>query len=346
MALPGVFQFPATAELSEIASERARVIDAESALSRVLPIQTSDGWLVEWEYRENITGMPPVLFADQQFVATKGTGSKAFGMQPYRFGEQRTMSEKELLNARRLGGYDHEALGDWMDRNMSEMLIRQHNAMTSMRSQILGANAYVTMYDGEGHSVTTGRWDRPTDAYIALSGGDKWDQASTGLVLGSLRQCRELRWGSGFAFDRRSLAIANTVTWSKAYSNTNSADLGGKRGNYGQTLTDDKGIVEYISNNENLPTPVWDDSTWLSDDGTVNKAIPDGYVYLVGYHMTNGLRGGSVQVKSHIGLNGRAGVYANAGNTHTEPPRPYLALGANFGPRIDYLKQFLCLKVY
>ncbi len=342
--VPGIYNFPTAVELSEIASERARVLEAESALSEFMPMNTKDGYLVEWEYRENVSGLSPLVQNDATYGVTRGTGSKVFGMNPSHFGETRQMGVTEMLNIRNLGTYAHEEAAAWLERNMTEILIRQRNTMEAMRSQIM-VNAAVSMLDKAGNLTTVSQWDRPSSGTLVLTGNDRWNQASTGIVLQPFRTIRDTKRGLGFDFGRKAKAVANSKTWALAWTNTNSADLGGERGMYGQTIRNLSGLGEAMVMRDNLPTPVACDDSYIDGDGVVQMLIPDNYVLVVGYHATNGLRLGNIEIKSHPSLMGRAGIYANTGMTHVEPPIPYVSLGALFGPRIDYLNQLVLLQV-
>lgn len=342
--VPGIYNFPTAVDLSEIASERARILEQESCLAEFMPMNTVPGHLVEWEYRENIQGLSPLVQLDATYGVTRGTGSKVFGMNPSHFGEQRQMTTPEMLNIRNLGAYSHEAAGAWLERNMTEILIRQRYTMESMRSQIM-VNANVTMLDKAGNSVVVSRWDRPDTGSVVLTGNDRWNQYSTAAPLQSFRNILKSKRGLGFDFGRGAKALANSYTWGLAWANTNAGDLGGKRGQYGQTITDMNGLTQYMSSGENLPMPITCDDSYIDASGVVQMLIPDNYVLVVGNHSVNGLKLGAIEIKSHPSLMGGAGIYANTGMTHVEPPLPYVALGALFGPRIDYLNQLVLLQV-
>lgn len=140
--------------------------------------------------------------------------------------------------------------------------------------------------------------------------------------------------GTSNQFGFSSVAIANSVTWSKLYRNTNAADWGGQKGPNGSSVGS-IGDYNRIRADRNLPEFItWDDG-YLDDSGTFTMDIPDGEVLVVGKRPDNETPGQFMMTYNAVSKG--AGAYthiddkANPGPRQEIPPRLDVHAGFNGG---------------
>jgi len=341
MALQGVYSFTQSAELSRLEGERQRTIDENSVGSMILPLQDHNTDLVEWEIRDNVTGLMYARDEDSVFPTRAEPGVKRYAVVPGIFGESRTVPEAKLRTKRMIGDLGAAINVDQELADLQQDLAIQMNWLFEyIRWRLLAAGS-VTVAKQDGSTVEVARLDN-------------WTSVAPGVLFTTYATAAPLQFyagravayrGLGFDFGKSSILCMNNATLQEHLNNTNSADLYGRRLAYGQTTNSLEDFQDLMSA-RNLPGVKVVDDTYLDTTGTPQPFIPNGVVVHIGYHWARGLNCGEFCLTRNGANMGLPGIYANNDRMPIDPKLPYTVRGANGGPRINYPNQIKVYAVY
>jgi hypothetical protein len=137
----------------------------------------------------------------------------------------------------------------------------------------------------------------------------------------------------------------NRASVNQILANTNSADLGGKRFAYGETLNSKEELDEIMLSND-LPSITVYDEGYYSDAGVFSKYIPDGKYLLTGKRK-DGERLGEYRTTRHaIGSGGNGEWQIVRDKRDRTPPKVIIEAGHNGGPVAYYTEGFACINGY
>lgn len=143
--------------------------------------------------------------------------------------------------------------------------------------------------------------------------------------------------------------ILNRVTLNQVLANTNAADLGGKRFEYGQTLNAVRNLNDLLLAND-LPTlSVYDEGYYPEDSGAFVKFIPNGKAILIGKREDGEPIGEYVLTKA-AQKGGQPGWWTDVVDNSTgplaDPPHVLAKAGHNGGPKVYYPEAVLSITLY
>lgn len=269
--------YPTSVELSQIEQKKLPLLTMNDPLFKIFPIKSVNAHLVEWDQRDNFTGLMAVRGLDGRPPRVSAKGANRFSMEPGVYGEHMTVSEREITTR---AGYGANAMApiDVTDLVMerSEQLLTREIArmcktgwdlLTLGRFSIAAENGSILHTDSYRQTVY-----RPSVA---------WTTPATSTPLADFRAVKLLARGTSSSFGASSVAYMNQVTANYVLSNTNANDLAGKRTSGLSTVLS---IADYnkIATGEDLPTIEIYDEGYQDDTDTFVPYIATGYVQVVG----------------------------------------------------------------
>lgn len=276
------FILPTSVELNEIAQDLIPRLQQDREIFDIMPIRTTDRSFVEWDQRDSYRGLQQIrgLGGEPQRVSKRGYNR--YRMQPGVYGEFERFDEVELTEYRVAGSFDQP-----MDLREMVMLSQMRLLERRLdRIELTGWSAlqgYVAVsqaakLDGTGASGVMYTDTFPVQSFTASV---PWLTYSSATPLADIRSLKLLHRGHSLRFDSTAKIYMNHGTVNKMLSNTNNADIYGRRVASLATANSLEG-VNGIFMNDDLPQIVAYDESYLDETGAYQLFIPDNTGILVG----------------------------------------------------------------
>jgi hypothetical protein len=326
------YLYPEARELREIGPNLVTDLTMNDVLFQVMPIRTTNAPVLQWSLDDDEYGLQQLRGLDGANVHVIPTGRSSFMAEPGYFGEFETITERELT--KRGGSIIGEATVDVSDlvaRQFRQLVGREVNRIRQIIALLLTTGTFSV--SGKGGTLTH------TDTFaVQTDAGSDWSTPGTATPLADARDVQQMGSQYGVEFGAASLRIMNRVTANRMLSNTNTADLGGRRTVGGGTINSIE-ETNRIYQGEDLPQVVVYDKGYKNDAGTFVKFIPDDTVVYVG-RRTDGDAIGEYRMTRNLNNPGGAPGsfeyikdYAQGINAPKEtPPRIETHRGHNGGP--------------
>lgn len=324
-----------------IAQDKLPNLMANRRIFDLFGVESVDDHIIMWEQMDNYTGLQQVRGLDGEPARVIKKGIKRYVMEPGTYGEFVNIDERELTTRRKIGQF-----GTGID--ISDLVV-------SAQDQLLGRR--LDRIENIGWTLlATGTFSVPgpngailhTDSYTTQSftAAVPWATVSTATPLGDFRAVQLLHRGHSVQFDSSSLAYMNRVTWNRLISNSNPADLYGRR-TAGLGIINNVGAFNQLLAGDDLPQIAIYDDGYLNDAGTFVPFLPNGTVILAG--------------KRPAGQKVAAFKYTRNANNPDMAPGAYMKVidlgevkvprsiqvhdGGNYGPAIYYPSAIVVLSV-
>jgi hypothetical protein len=327
------FDYPQNAEISEIAADFLADLTLQDPIFQIMPITTADSTVIEWEQEDSSQGLQQIRGIDGAPPKVIPTGAKSYLMQPGIYGEQLRIGERQLLERRKLGTFGTPvSIDDLVMPRVRQMKgrevsrLRQVNwAALSGTFSVLGANGAV---------VQTDTWSVQT--YTAAV---SWGTFATATPLADLSGVALLWAGHSVDFGNQATAFMNRFTFNKFRSNTNNADLYGRRVT-GLATANGLGQINELLTGDDLPNVRVYDKGYFNDAGTFTRFIPNNTVYIVGNRDDGAPIGAYIMTRNAVNPGLAPGPYMKVVDTmddpDTVPPQIIIHAGHNGGPVIYF----------
>jgi hypothetical protein len=273
------FIYPSIMHLRQI----SQVLGADLARARLpfgpdlFPIRNVDQHNLEWEQLDDVIGLQQGRGLNGQPARIQRLGGKRFMVEPGVFGEFAGIDERELTIRRPWGATDDTPI------NVTDLVLECQNQLLQRR---LDRQEWIVWT-----LLTTGAVSVPApngaiiyiDQYTTqqFDAGIGWGTPATSTPLADFRAVALQGRGYGVSFGSGSRAILNQVTLNKLLSNTNPADMGGRRTS-GLATINSPADVQQLLTSDGLPTLVPYDEGYLDNSGVFTPFIPDNKVIVVG----------------------------------------------------------------
>lgn len=274
--------YPTNAELREIAADRLPRLIQQRPIFDVMPIREVDNFLVMWEQEDNYQGLQQVRGLNGQPPKVLKTGVKRWQMQPGVYGEYELIDETEMSVRRQYGSFNQVIdVRDLALRAQRKLLVRRLD-----RIELIGWTLFATgtfSVAGPAGAVLH------TDSYTTqtFSASVAWGTSATATPLADFRSVQVLGRGHSVSFGANAKAYMNLVTFNKLISNTNNADLFGRRTAGLGTFNNITQVNELMAG-DNLPQIVIYDEGYLAEGtGTFTPFIADNKVVVIGKRVDN-----------------------------------------------------------
>src|ERR1051326_1354458 len=299
------YVIPTTATLEAIEQDLRPQLEAQRAVFEILPTRSEDAFYVEWEQRDNYTGLQHLRGLDGPPTRVANVGAKRFLYEPGVYGEFMFLNERDLTVPERM-------LGSWtttMDlsakiaQKHEQLLQRELNRIESVCWTLLSTGTFTVQ---EGAIIHRDTYD------IQTYDGTTWSDLTNATPLADLRAAKLLARGPSVVFGPGSVLWVKQTTPNNLLANRNPNDLGGQISvqiTGLQPLTKNLTTVNQFLAGQDLPQIRVYDNFYLDDAGNVQLYIPNGKAILIGQ------RPGASTL-------GEYRFVRNANNPNMEP-RPY-----------------------
>jgi len=347
--MPGTLTLLDNAELEMLERERAINLAEQTWLGRIMPLVFENTDAVMWDIRENVKALIPAIGIGDTLPQMSDTGGDRFAVVPGHYGVSVPIPAERIVRERKFGQaeFDPITVEEETSRIMMELAYRERSLMNTIRGRLLSLGEINTL-DAAGKIKYNFAWGNYANQLVTYTSTDVWTDLANSKPLYTLRQSLISKGkGSGHEFLTPTAEMgANPVTWSYLWGNTNQADIGGKKSQYGATITEFGSFRSFIQSEAQLPTPVLVESAYEDTAGVWQYDIPDGYLVVVGVHASRGTRAGGYVGTKNASAMGRATIFADVDRMPNHPKLPRVNRSHSGAPRIDYGKQVVVFKVF
>jgi hypothetical protein len=274
--VPATFTYPTSADLQLIEQDFAPRLMADRPIFGLFPETTEDAWVLMWDQQDAYTGLLAARGLNNEPPRVKKTPGKRFAVTPGVYGEFMPIDEAELTTRRRWGSFNAPVdVADLVVQAQDNLLQRDYDRREWMGWTMLATGTF-SVAGPTGAVLHTDSY--ATQTYAAPV---PWSTAATSAPLQDFRNVQLLSRGYSVWFDRRARAYMNQTTMNSLLSNTNNADLYGRR-TAGLGTFNNVDQISQLFMGDNLPELVVNDDVWKDDTGANNLFIPNGIVLVVG----------------------------------------------------------------
>lgn len=338
------FTFQNTATTIQIANDLVVSLTMDDPIFKLFPIVRRNTMNLRWGIKDNYGGLMKLRGMGGEPTSIPRIGENLYETRPGVYGEFGTIDEEEMT-ARAKGLEDLDVkvpVDDLVNDIQTHLLTRQVNRVRALLwgLAITGSYSVSLPQGGVGH----------TDSYSITTAtvSPLWSSTTTATPLKNFRDLQPVYGrGSSTNFGAGAQAMMNSVTANYLLSNTNAADLGGKRDAGGQTIDDLNGINK-IFLGQNAPQVVIYDDGYINDAGTFTMFIPDGKVLIVGQRPGGETPGEFMMVYNAISkAPGEYSVVVDKSNQPVVKIAPTIEVHAGFngGPALTRPSQLIVLTV-
>lgn len=330
------YSYPTPGEFRELEQEYLPdLMDGDPAF-RHFPIRSRNTWRVRWRQKDNYFGMQQPRGLNGEPPRVVPVGENWFESVPGVYGEYMPIDEQSLTTR---ADTPMNAIGlpmpaaDQVDEAQEQLLVRRLIRIKVTLWQLM-VQGYFVVRNLQGAVVHT-------DSYTqqVFTSTVPWATVATATPLADFRGVQAYELGSSNNFGTAAVAYMNRTTATRMSNNSNAADLGGKKGSGGGTISGVSGWNTVLQA-EGLPRVEVYNEGYYDDNNAFQLLIPDNKVVVVG------TRPGSPDVGEYqmvINANnpGRApGPYTivkdSADGPHPIPREIHVHDGHNGGPALEY----------
>lgn len=239
-----------------------------------------DDHILAWEQRDNFIGLQQVRGLDGDPSRVKNIGGKRFIMEPGVYGEFMVINERDITARRQYGTLnDVINIDDLVREKQDQLLVRRLDRIEQIGWTLVSTGTF---------SVADGNSVLHTDAYApqTFTAAVAWGTPATSTPLADFRAIQLKSRGYSVDFGTGAVVYMNRTTFNQLLSNTNAADLGGRRMTGFQTVNGPNQLNELLGQDD-LPNIAIYDRGYLNDSGTFTLFIPNNKAIVIG-RRTNG----------------------------------------------------------
>lgn len=299
-----VFTYPTSAELRLIAQELVPQLQANRVVFDFFPTRDVDSPVVAWDQIDNYVGLQQVRGLNGEPPRVKPIGGKRYVMNPGVYGEFALIDELEITTRRQYGTFNAPiSLDDLVMQKQRQLLGRRLDRQESQIWTLLATGTFSSS-DNPGGSVLH------TDSYTTqvYSAGVAWATSATATPLADVRAVQLKSRGYSVDFGARAKMYMNRSTMNAILSNTNPADLGGRRGAGLSSINGPAQVNELLAMDD-LPNIVVYDRGYLDDSGTFQLFVPNNKVIVIGARLDNDPVGEFQMTRNANNPNSAPGAY-------------------------------------
>jgi hypothetical protein len=250
------FTFPSAAQMKQIEQDLAdRGPEGREGL-QLFPIETASTHNVRWTQKDNSYGLMKWRGLDGAPSRVLPLGADVYEYEPGVYGEYSMISETEFTKRASFMRPDLPIpMGDLVKDRMDLISERYYNRMEyNVWDLLINGTLNVPMNGPQGVTIYS-------DSYtIQTYAASTWSNTTTATPLADLQSIQQLYVGHSVNFGAGSFLYVNQVTAFNFISNTNAADLGFFKDQFGATINLDLTKVNQFLASRNLPQlKVYDD---------------------------------------------------------------------------------------
>jgi hypothetical protein len=291
------------------------------------PIVDDDADTLIWEQRDVYTGLQQVRGLGGQPQRVVRTGASRYMMEPGYYGEFEFIDERELTKRRPYGlTFDQPVdITDLVREAQDKLLERRLDRIEQICWTLLSTGTFsVAMYNSVLH----------TDTFTirTFASGVPWATTATATPLADLRAIKLMSRGYSVNFGTGATAYMNQTTMNALLSNTNPADLGGRRGSGLSTINGPDQLNQLIAM-DGLPNLVVYDEGYYDDSKVFQLFVPNNKVIVIGSRRDGDPVGQYRMTRNVNNANMAPGAYTKVVDDENTVPRSIAVHdGHNGGP--------------
>ena len=346
--MPQTYIYPTNAELSVIDKKLIDAMVADDPIFKQFPFATSPDALVMWDQEDSTYGLMKARGANADFPPIPKLGGSRFWMRPGVYGERDDIDEMQLDMRSPFGSFGHPIdISDLVSDAHRRLATRHVNRMRSIMWTLLATGVYVVT-DNQGTVI-----DRAAFSPQVFNATVPWATSATATPFADIQYIQNLDLGQSVAFDAGATMYMNRKTYQVMFNNTNAADLGRFRLDYGQTLVGKMDLDEVMTRNSMPRIEVIADS-YLTDANTGARFLIDNKVVIVGRRTNNAPLGNFTYTRDSNIIDGAVsdGVgpvfvkTVDTGAANLPPPRQISVYrGFKGGPTIKFPSAIVIMNV-
>jgi hypothetical protein len=270
------YVFPDSLELRLIAQDKLPRLTADRPIFDDFPMRDVDDWIVAWEQQDSYRGLQQLRGLNGAPPKTKKVGAKRYQVEPGVYGEFEEIDERELTRRRPYG-----QLGGQVD--VSDLVMYAQDRLLGRRLDRMESIIWTLLTTGTFSVPTPTGGVSHTDSYTfqSYAASVAWSTTGSATPLMDFRNVKLKARGHSVDFGSAAKAYLNSSTANQMYSNTNSADLYGRR-TQGLGTYNSPAQINQLLLGDNLPQIIEYDEGYLDDSGDFQLYIPTGFVIVVG----------------------------------------------------------------
>jgi len=325
------FLYPTSAELRLIAEDYLPNLLAARPVFDIFPIREVDQAIIMWEQADNFTGLQQVRGLDGQPPKISKLGVKRFQMQPGVYGEFSLIDETELTLRRSYGTFATAiSVDDLVLREQRRLLGRRLDRIESIVWTLLSTGTFAI--PGPAGAILH------TDSYTmqTYASAVTWATSATATPLADLRAVQLRSRGHAVDFGPSATAWMNQITANRLFTNTNNADIYGRR-TAGLGTFNSETQLNMLFAGDGLPQIKIYDRGYIDETLTFQPFLPDGVVIVVGKR-TDGAQIGEYLMTRNANNPGLApGAYMRVVDDEDQIPRQIAVHdGHSGGPTLEF----------
>jgi hypothetical protein len=270
------FTFPMAAELTQIAQTKMARLQQDRAPFEWFPIVEKDTWLLLWQQYDNYVGLQQVRGLEGEPPRVKPVGLREYTMQPGVYGEYLPLGEAEMTTRAAMGTFATPInVSDLVAQRQDQLLLRRLDRVELIIWTLITTGTFAV--PGPNGAILH------TDSFVlqTYTAAVPWTTSLTATPLGDFSNVQLLARGYSVDFGADATAYMNRQTFNALRTNTNPADLYGRR-MPGLSTPNNMGDINKILTGNDLPKIVVYDQTYLDENGVPQVFIPFGKVVVVG----------------------------------------------------------------
>lgn len=269
------FVYPSDVQLTQIAQTLLPRLQENRAGFNIFPMVDVDAHLLEWEQMDNYIGLQQIRGLNGDPIRVKPVGLKRFLMEPGTYGEYGLIDERELTTRRPMGQFSGRI-------NITDLVLMRQNQLLLRRLDRIEHIIWTLLITGT-FAVADGAITMHTDSYTfqTFTASVAWGTPATSTPLADLRTTQLKSRGYSVDFGGRSTLYMNRTTFNQLLSNTNAADLGGRKAAFGESINGPAGVNRVLGQDD-LPNIQIYDQGYLDSSGVFQLFIPNNKALLVG----------------------------------------------------------------
>lgn len=273
--------YPTNSELMEVAQDKIDALRENRPIFDIMPTRNLNSPILIWEQKDSFVGLQQVRGMNGDPLRVKRVGAKRYIMEPGIYGEHLRVDEQEITMRRPLGVYNGSIdVADIIMELQDQLLTRRMDRIEWIGWQLLINGSFSVSHEN-GAVLHNGSYSPQT-----FTASVSWGTQATSTPLADFRAVQLLARGHSVAFGPGAKAYMNQKTFNKLLSNTNSADLYGRRTQGLATINNENEVRQLLSG-DGLPTIVIYDMGYLDESGTYQPWIADDKVIVVGQRPGN-----------------------------------------------------------
>jgi hypothetical protein len=275
------YTYPTSVELTVIGQTLLPTLTEDDPIFDEMPIESVDAHLLRWEQRDNYKGLQQVRGLNGEPPKVSRVGHKQYQMVPGAYGEFVELDELELTTRRQLGSFNEPIrLDDLVGEAQEQLQQREIDRLRLINWTLLTTGTF---------SVSTQQGQvAHTDTYSiqTFTAGVAWATFATATPLANFRSVQLLSRGFSVNFGGQAKAYMNRTTFNNMISNTNNADIAGRRVSGLLTVLNLEEVNKVLAG-EDLPQIVIYDRGYYDESNTFQLFIPNAVVVVVGARPNN-----------------------------------------------------------